>query len=118
MSASYLKGTKSPMRIKSIDKQQIESKAFGKTYPELLKEIPGIYATSETGSYGDAKINIRGFKQENISVLLNGIPVSGLVSGNMYWNNWLGLTDATLTRCRFQKGIGASMLSDNLLEEV
>lgn len=112
MSASYLKGTKSPMRIKSIDKQQIESKAFGKTYPELLKEIPGIYATSETGSYGDAKINIRGFKQENISVLLNGIPVSGLVSGNMYWNNWLGLTDATHS-LQVQKGIGASMLSDN-----
>jgi len=112
MSASYLRGNTSPMRIKSVDNQVIEKKGFGKTYPELLKEIPGIYATSETGSYGDAKINIRGFKQENISVLLNGIPISGLVSGNMYWNNWLGLTDATYS-LQVQKGIGASMLSDN-----
>lgn len=102
----------SPLRLQSVDDSQIRAKAVGRTYPELLKEIPGIYATAETGSYGDAKINIRGFKQENISVLLNGIPISGLTTGNMFWNNWLGLTDATAT-IQVQKGIGGSMLSDN-----
>ncbi len=102
----------SPLRLESIDASEIEVKATGKTFPELLKEIPGVYATDETGSYGDAKINIRGFKQENISVLLNGIPISGLTTGNMFWNNWLGLTDATAT-IQVQKGIGGSMLSDN-----
>ena len=102
----------SPLRLVDIDEKKIAIQAAGKTYPELLKDIPGIYATAETGSYGDAKINIRGFKQENISVLLNGIPISGLTSGNMYWNNWLGLTDATAT-IQVQKGVGGSMLSDN-----
>lgn len=104
----------SPLRLKNIDEAQIQSIAPGRTYPELLKDIPGVFATSETGSYGDAKINIRGFKQENISVLLNGIPISGLTSGSMFWNNWLGLTDATAT-IQIQKGIGGSMLSDNSL---
>ena len=102
----------SPLRLVDIDEQAIAVKAAGKTYPELLQDIPGIYATAETGSYGDAKINIRGFKQENISVLLNGIPISGLTSGSMYWNNWMGLTDATAT-IQVQKGVGGSMLSDN-----
>ena len=102
----------SPLRLVDIDEKTIAIQAAGKTYPELLKDIPGIYATAETGSYGDAKINIRGFKQENISVLLNGIPISGLTSGSMYWNNWLGLTDATAT-IQVQKGVGGSMLSDN-----
>ena len=102
----------SPLRLVDIDEQTIAVKAAGKTYPELLQDIPGIYATAETGSYGDAKINIRGFKQENISVLLNGIPISGLTSGSMYWNNWMGLTDATAT-IQVQKGVGGSMLSDN-----
>ncbi len=102
----------SPLRLKSIEAAEIEVKSAGKTYPELLHDIPGLYATDETGSYGDAKINIRGFKQENISVLLNGIPISGLTTGNMFWNNWLGLTDATST-IQVQKGIGGSMLSDN-----
>ena len=88
----------SPLRLTSIDEKDIKVKSAGKTFPELLREIPGVYATPETGSFGDAKINIRGFQQENISVLLNGIPISGLTSGSMFWNNWLGLTDATSTR--------------------
>lgn len=112
LQASFIKDKQSPLRVSTVDRKQIEKKAIGFTYPEHIKNIPGVYATSETGSYGDAKINIRGFKQENISVLLNGIPISGLVTGNMFWNNWLGLSDATHS-IQVQKGIGASMLSDN-----
>ncbi|MEG1484034.1 MAG: TonB-dependent receptor plug domain-containing protein [Bacteroidales bacterium] len=112
VSAGIKNAKNSPLRLKSIDAGEIQALAPGKTYPELLKSIPGVYATGETGSYGDAKINIRGFKQENISVLLNGTPISGLTSGSMFWNNWLGLTDATAT-IQVQKGIGGSMLSDN-----
>ncbi|MBP1670639.1 MAG: cirA, partial [Bacteroidetes bacterium] len=112
LSASFVNERRTPLRLKSVGKGEIEGKAIGKTYPELVRDIPGVYATSESGSYGDAKINIRGFKQENISVMLNGIPISGLVTGNMFWNNWLGLADATHS-IQVQKGIGASMLSDN-----
>jgi hypothetical protein len=112
VSASFLPEKTSPLRIKTINSSEISSKATGQTYPEIMKSIPGIYATAESGSYGDARINIRGFKQENISVLLNGIPISGLTTGGMYWNNWIGLTDAT-SALQVQKGPGASMLSDN-----
>ncbi|MCI1640809.1 MAG: TonB-dependent receptor plug domain-containing protein [Bacteroidales bacterium] len=102
----------SSLRIVDIDRQSILSNAPGRTFPELIRNIPGVYSTAETGSFGDAKINIRGFKQENISILLNGIPISGLTSGNMYWNNWMGLAEATAS-IQVQKGIGNSMLSDN-----
>lgn len=112
ISAGFQNPRKSPLRLASIDEDFIWEKAHGATYPELLKEIPGVYSTAETGSYGDAKINIRGFKNENISVLLNGVPISGLTSGSMFWNNWVGLADATAA-IQVQKGIGASMLSDN-----
>lgn len=101
----------SPLRLTTIDSETLRSRAAARTYPELLKGIPGVYATAETGSYGDAKFNIRGFSQENIAVLLNGIPISGLTSGNMFWNNWMGLADATYA-IQLQKGVGASMLSD------
>ena len=43
----------SPLRLVDIDEQTIAVKAAGKTYPELLQDIPGIYATAETGSYGE-----------------------------------------------------------------
>ena len=101
----------SPLRLATIDGETLKSRAASRTYPELLRGIPGVYATAETGSYGDAKFNIRGFTQENIAVLLNGIPISGLTSGNMFWNNWMGLADATYA-IQLQKGVGASMLSD------
>jgi hypothetical protein len=112
ISASFVTGRNSPLRLTTVNSSDILAKAAGLTFPELLKSVPGIYATAETGSYGDAKLNIRGFKQENISVLLNGIPISGLTSGGMYWNNWAGLADVT-GMIQVQKGPGASMLSDN-----
>lgn len=110
--SSFRKNTNTPLRLTTIDNEQIVRRATARTYPELMKSIPGVYSTSESGSYGDAKVNIRGFKQENISVLLNGIPISGLTSGKMFWNNWMGLTDATYA-IQVQKGVGGSMLSDN-----
>lgn len=112
ISAGIVNVNKSPLRIKTVEKDEISLRSTGRTFPELVGMTPGVFATSESGSYGDAKINIRGFKQENISVLLNGIPISGLTSGSMFWNNWMGLSDAT-SKIEVSKGIGSSMLSDN-----
>ncbi|MDD2491557.1 MAG: TonB-dependent receptor plug domain-containing protein [Bacteroidales bacterium] len=75
LTASFLNEKRSPLRLSTVNRSKIEKRSIGATYPELVKDIPGIYATSESGSYGDARINIRGFKQENISVMLNGIPI-------------------------------------------
>lgn len=109
--AYFASESRSALRLATIDEQKLRLRGASRTFPELLKGLPSLYATSESGSYGDAKMNIRGFGQENISVLLNGIPISGLVSGEMYWNNWMGLADATWA-VQVQKGVGASMLSD------
>lgn len=111
VNAYFANQNRTALRLAVIDEKQLRDRGASRTYPELLKGIPSLYATSESGSYGDAKLNIRGFGQENISVLLNGIPISGLVSGGMYWNNWMGLADATWA-VQVQKGVGASMLSD------
>lgn len=110
--ASFSDVRTSPLRLTTIDENTLQSRAAARTYPELLRGIPGLYATSESGSYGDAKLNIRGFRQENVAVLLNGIPISGLTSGNMFWNNWMGLADATYS-IQVQKGAGSSMLTDS-----
>ena len=101
-----------PLTLRTINSREINGYLANKSYPEMLRNIGGVYATSESGSYGDAKVNIRGFKQENITVMLNGIPLSGFRSGSMFWNNWLGLASAT-HRVQLQKGIGGSMLAAN-----
>ncbi len=109
--ANFAQSSRSPLRLATLDARQMGLFAALRTYPELLGGIPGLYATSESGGYGDAKMNIRGFSQDNIAVLVNGIPISGLVSGGMYWNNWAGLCDATFA-VQVQKGVGSSMLAD------
>ena len=112
VSASFENPKSSPLRLSTVSSDMIKEAASARTYPELLKSVPGLYATSESGSYGDARLNIRGFQQENIAILLNGVPISELTSGSMYWNNWMGLADATYA-IQVQKGVGSSMLSDS-----
>ncbi len=100
-----------PLSITTISPQDIRLHATAPNYVEMMQGVPGVYATASTGSYGDASLNMRGFKQDNIAILLNGIPIQGLTSGSMYWSNWMGLSDATYA-VQIQKGMGSSMLAD------
>ena len=51
--------------------------------------------TKEGGGFGDSKINVRGFEQNNIAVMMNGVPVNDMETGWVYWSNWAGLADVT-----------------------
>ena len=102
---------KAALSLKTLSPSHIKLYSTSPNYVAMMQGIPGVYATPSTGSYGDATLNMRGFKQENISVLLNGIPIQGLTSGSMYWNNWMGLAEATYA-VQIQKGMGSSMLAD------
>lgn len=110
--ASFAPEKKSALQTTTVRTEQLRQNATAQNFPELLGSVPSLYATSSTGNYGDATVNLRGFKQENVAVLLNGIPISGVTSGSMYWSNWMGLSDATYA-VQVQKGISRTMLSDN-----
>ena len=56
---------------------------------------PGVYTTKEGGGVGDSRVYIRGFAQENITVMINGVPVNDMENGRVYWSNWNGLGDVT-----------------------
>ncbi len=109
--ANFANERAASLNLTTITPQDLRLHATAPNYVEVMQGVPGVYATSSTGNYGDASLNIRGFKQDNISILLNGIPIQGLTSGSMYWNNWMGLSDATYA-IQIQKGMGSSMLAD------
>ena len=71
---------------------------------------PGVWATPEGGGYGDAKINMRGFKAPNVAVLVNGIPMNDMEWGGIYWSNFAGLSGVT-TNLQTQRGLGAAIIS-------
>lgn len=110
--SSIVTDDNSPVSVSNISAAIIEKELGDQTYPEIMKSIPGIYATRTGGGSGDAKVSLRGFKQENVALLLNGIPISSIENGLVYWNNWIGLAEAT-EMIQVQKGIGASKVALN-----
>ena len=107
---SIARTRKTPVAISNISAPEIEAKLGNQEFPEVLKTTPGVWATKDGGGYGDAKINMRGFKTENIAALINGIPVNDMEWGGLYWSNWAGLSDVT-SSMQTQRGLGAAIIS-------
>jgi len=110
--SSFISDHNTPVAVSTVKARTIEQKIGNQDYPEILKMTPGIYATKEGGGSGDDRLSLRGFQQENVSLLLNGVPVSSMENGLVYWSNWTGLTDAT-EAIQVQRGLGASRVAMN-----
>jgi iron complex outermembrane recepter protein len=110
--SSYATERRTPVAATTIPAQLIERQMGNQDFPEIMKNVPGVYATKQGGGNGDSRITIRGFQQENIALLLNGVPVSSVENGLVYWSNWVGLSDATQA-IQVQRGLGASQVSLN-----
>jgi iron complex outermembrane recepter protein len=101
-----------PIAFTNIGSEKIALHLGDKPLPEIMNFTPGVYASRDGGGSGDATLSIRGFQQENIAVLLNGIPINGAENGLVYWNNWMGLTEVA-AGIQVQRGIGASKVALN-----
>lgn len=101
---------KTPVAFTNVATRQIAEELASQDLPMILNSTPGIYATQQGGGDGDARINIRGFNQRNIAVMLDGVPVNDMENGWVYWSNWFGLDLVTKTM-QVQRGLGASRLA-------
>ena len=101
---------KTPVAISVVGPEMLEAKLSTQEFPEILKSTPGVYATKKGGGYGDSRINMRGFENENIAVMVNGVPMNDMEWGGVYWSNWAGLSDVTRST-QVQRGLGASKVS-------
>lgn len=110
--ASVAIDRETPVAVSTLDAKTIQEQLGDKELVETLNITPGVYATKSGGGFGDSRINIRGFDQRNVAVLINGIPVNDMENGWVYWSNWAGLGDAVNTM-QVQRGLGASKLAIN-----
>jgi len=110
VSNSFAIDRKTPVAVSTIRAEEIEFKLGTQEFPEILKSTPGVYATKQGGGYGDGRINLRGFNSENVAVMINGVPVNDMESGQVYWSNWAGLGDVT-SAMQVQRGLGASKVA-------
>jgi iron complex outermembrane recepter protein len=110
--ASLVEDRKTPVAVSTITSLEINEQLGGMQLPELLNSTPGIYATQGDGSYGDAYMNIRGFGQEELTFMINGVPMNDMENGVMYWSNFAGISEVTRSM-QVQRGLGASKLAVN-----
>jgi hypothetical protein len=104
------KERKTPVAVSTIKASEIQAKLGNQEFPELLNNTPSVYATKSGGGFGDSRVNIRGFDQKNIAVMINGVPVNDMENSAVYWSNWAGLSDVT-TSMQVQRGLGSSKLA-------
>jgi iron complex outermembrane receptor protein len=107
---SFAIDRKTPVAVSTVKAADIEAKLGSQEFPEILKSTPGVYATKSGGGYGDGEINLRGFRTQNIAVMINGVPVNDMENGRVYWSNWAGLSDVT-SAMQVQRGLGASKVA-------
>ena len=108
--ASVAVDRRTPVAVSNIDAKEINAKLGNQEFTEIMKMTPSITASKDAGGFGDSRINVRGFAQENVALLINGIPVNGMEDNKIYWSNWAGLGDVTRT-IQIQRGLGASRLA-------
>ena len=103
-------GEKTAVAYTNVSKEDINLRLGSQDIPLALNTVPSVYATNQGGGAGDARINVRGFNQRNVAVMINGIPVNDMENGWVYWSNWDGVADAT-TSIQLQKGLSAQNLA-------
>jgi len=103
-------GEKTPVAYTNITKAEVEARLGSQDIPMILNTTPSVYATQQGGGAGDARINVRGFNQRNIAVMINGVPQNDMENGWVYWSNWDGVGDAT-SSIQMQRGLSAVNLA-------
>ncbi|MEI6683932.1 MAG: TonB-dependent receptor [Bacteroidota bacterium] len=107
--ADVAKTRETPVAFSTVQPIKLQEELASRDIPMILNKTPGVYATQQGGGDGDARINIRGFSQRNLAVMIDGIPVNDMENGWVYWSNWFGL-DAVTRSIQVQRGLGASKL--------
>ncbi|AEW85480.1 hypothetical protein C3B47_02060 [Flavobacterium columnare] len=100
---------KSPTATNTIYESTEFNHNSNKDFIERAALLPGVYTTSLGGSYSKSRLRLRGYNQNNITPLLDGISLRDFESGEV---NWLFIAPASdaLDAIQIQRGLGSSKL--------
>ena len=108
--ADRAKERETPVAFSNVKQEQLQLQLGSQDLPMVMNSTPGVYATAQGGGAGDARINVRGFNQRNVAIMINGVPVNDMENGWVYWSNWDGIADAT-SSIQMQRGLSAVNLA-------
>lgn len=104
------KDRKTPVAATTIKSAEIQAKVGSADITQAFVNTPSVYVAGQAGGFGDSRITVRGFQQDNTAFLLNGQPINGMEDGKMYWSNWSGMSDIA-NAVQIQRGLGSSKLA-------
>jgi len=107
--ASQAQERETPVAFSAVNEVKLRETLSNRDLPMILNETPGVYATQGGGGAGDSRINVRGFDQRNVAVLVNGVPVNDMETGQVFWSNW-DLGDVT-KQLQVQRGLSAAKIA-------
>jgi len=103
-------GRKTSVAVSTIRASEIQEKIGTQDVTMTLANTPSVYVAGASSGFGDTRIAVRGFEQDNTAYLLNGQPINGMEDGKMYWSNWSGISDIA-SAVQIQRGLGSSKLA-------
>ena len=74
--ADRAKERETPVAFSNVSKKDMELMLGSQDLPMVMNTTPSVYATHQGGGAGDARINVRGFNQRNVAIMINGLPVN------------------------------------------
>ncbi|WP_432222516.1 TonB-dependent receptor [Flavobacterium sp. TMP13] len=101
---------KTPIAVSTIKAAEIQAKVGTSDITQTMVNTPSVYVAGQSGGFGDSRISVRGFAQDNTAFLLNGQPINGMEDGKIYWSNWSGMSDIA-NAVQIQRGLGSSKLA-------
>ena len=101
---------KTPIAVSTVRAAEIQAKVGTSDVTAALVNTPSVYIAGQASGFGDSRISVRGFEQDNTAFLLNGQPINGMEDGKMYWSNWSGMSDIA-SAIQIQRGLGSSKLA-------
>jgi len=104
-----------PAAFSNMSRTEIENSYWVQDTPILLSSLPNIFAYSDAGNgVGYSYLELRGFNQNRISVMINGIPLNGAESHEVYWVDLPDFAN-NVQDIQVQRGVGTSVYGQSAL---
>jgi iron complex outermembrane receptor protein len=97
-----------PVPFRDFNRRELKSDLDVRDVPMLLSQSANAYAYSETGTgVGYSHLNIRGFTQQRMNVMINGIPQNDPESHAVFWVDLPDLLNSS-DNVQIHRGVGFS----------
>jgi len=94
----------------TLDQIESESEGMSQDISGLLQSSKDVFVSTAGYTFGSsARYRIRGYDNNNLTVLINGVKTNSMENGRAYWSSWGGLNDVT-----WNKDIRTGVVSSEL----